>query len=54
MDAIPPELIPETETETAHTSGRKSALNGRIEILVRACRRLKGPRWLCGGRFHSA
>ena len=41
MDAIPPELIPETETETesAHTSGRKSAHNGRIEVLVRADRR---------------
>ena len=41
MDAIPPDLIPETETETesAHTSGRKSAHNGRIEVLVPAYRR---------------
>ena len=39
MDAIPPELIPETEPESAHTSGRKSAHNGRVEILVRADRR---------------
>ena len=37
MDAIPPELIP--GTESAHTSGRKSAHNGRVEILVRADRR---------------
>lgn len=37
MDAITPELI--AETESAHTTGRKSARNGRVEILVRADRR---------------
>jgi transposase len=37
MDAIPPELIP--ETESGHTTSRKSAHNGRVEILVRADRR---------------
>ena len=37
MDAISPELIP--ETESAHTTSRKSAHNGRVEILVRADRR---------------
>ena len=37
MDAIAPELIP--ETESGHTTSRKSAHNGRVEILVRADRR---------------
>ena len=37
MDAIPPELIP--ETESGHTTSRKSTYNGRVEILVRADRR---------------
>jgi transposase len=37
MDTVMPELTP--ETESAHTSGRKSARNGRVEILVRADRR---------------
>lgn len=37
MDAITPELI--AETESAHTTGRKSARNGRVEILVRGDRR---------------
>ena len=37
MDAVMPELTP--EAESAHTTGRKSARNGRVEILVRADRR---------------
>ncbi len=37
MDAITPDLI--AETESAHTTSRKSARNGRVEILVRADRR---------------
>ena len=37
MDAITPDLI--REDESAHTSGRKSGHNSRIEVLVRADRR---------------
>jgi len=37
MDAVMLELTP--EAESAHTTGRKSARNGRVEILVRADRR---------------
>lgn len=37
MDSITPELA--SEDQSAHTSGRKSARNPRIEVLVRADRR---------------
>ena len=37
MDSITPDLI--LEDESAHTSGRKSARNARVEVLVRAERR---------------
>jgi transposase len=37
MDAITPDLI--RDDESAHTTGRKSARNARIEVLVRADRR---------------
>jgi hypothetical protein len=37
MDAITPDLVP--EDESAQTSGRRSARNARVEVLVRADRR---------------
>jgi len=37
MDGITPILV--LEDESAHTSGRKSARSGRVEVLVRADRR---------------